>query len=116
MLKLALIANPRIAVVVSALFPSLVIVDSCRAAKRLGQYWLLDEIALAQRYQKKIATEEFQLWKLTVKANRTATLACDDGEMMPRFAAGRALQRTFGFVSRPKAALDGAHHFARCQG
>ena len=44
-----------------------------------GAYWLLDEIALAQRYDKRVAGEEFQLWKLTVKDDRTAVLTCDDG-------------------------------------
>lgn len=44
-----------------------------------GAYWLLDEIAFAQRGQKRVAREEFQVWKLTVKPNRTATLACEDG-------------------------------------
>jgi hypothetical protein len=44
-----------------------------------GAYWLLDEIALAQRYDKRVAGEEFQLWKLTVKDDHTATLTCDDG-------------------------------------
>ena len=44
-----------------------------------GAYWLLDEIALAQRYQKAVAAEEFQAWTLTVKADRTARLACEDG-------------------------------------
>jgi hypothetical protein len=44
-----------------------------------GAYWLLDEIALAQRYEKAVAAEEFQVWTLKVNADRTATLACDDG-------------------------------------
>ena len=44
-----------------------------------GGYWLLDEIALAQRGQKRVAAEEFQVWKLTVKPDRTAILACEDG-------------------------------------
>ena len=44
-----------------------------------GAYWLLDEIALAQPYQKAVAAEEFQVWTLTVKPDRTATLACGDG-------------------------------------
>ena len=44
-----------------------------------GAYWLIDEIALAQRYEKRVAAEEFQHWKLTVKDDHTATLACDDG-------------------------------------
>ena len=44
-----------------------------------GAYWLLDEIALAQRGNSRVAAEEFQVWKLTVKPDRTATLTCDDG-------------------------------------
>jgi hypothetical protein len=48
-------------------------------ADQAGAYWLLDEIALAQRYQKGVADEEFQLWKLTVNPDHTATLACEDG-------------------------------------
>lgn len=45
-----------------------------------GAYWLLDEIALAQRYQKRVAAEEFQFWKLTVDLDKhSATLTCDDG-------------------------------------
>jgi hypothetical protein len=44
-----------------------------------GAYWLLDEIALAQRYKKKVAAEEFQLWTLKVKDNRMAKLTCEDG-------------------------------------
>jgi len=42
-------------------------------------YWLLDEIALIQPYDRKVAAEEFQVWTLTVRPDRTATLACDDG-------------------------------------
>ncbi len=44
-----------------------------------GAYWLLDEIAVCQPYEKAVAAEEFQVWKLTVAPNRTATLACEDG-------------------------------------
>jgi prepilin-type processing-associated H-X9-DG protein len=45
-----------------------------------GAYWLLDEIALAQRHQKAIAAEEFQAWTLAVDlARHTATLTCEDG-------------------------------------
>ena len=43
-----------------------------------GAYWLLDEIALAQRYKAKVAAEEFQVWTLKVKGS-AATLTCDDG-------------------------------------
>ena len=48
-------------------------------ADKAGAYWLLDEIALAQRFEKSVAAEEFQLWKLTVKPVHTAVLACEDG-------------------------------------
>ena len=49
------------------------VADTC------GAYWLLDEIALAQRYTKSLAVEEFQVWTLTVHPDRTAALVCDDG-------------------------------------
>jgi hypothetical protein len=48
-------------------------------ADRGGAYWLLDEIALAQRHGKRVAAEEFQLWKLTVGHDHAAQLTCDDG-------------------------------------
>jgi hypothetical protein len=51
-----------------------------------GAYWLLDEIALAQRYQKAVAAEEFQVWTLTVNPDHTARLACDDGNKKIVFA------------------------------
>jgi len=44
-----------------------------------GAYWLLDAIAIAQAHVKPVAAEEFQVWKLTVHADRTASLVCDDG-------------------------------------
>jgi len=44
-----------------------------------GAYWLLDEIALIQPYDKRVAAEEFQVWTLKVRSDRTATLACEDG-------------------------------------
>jgi hypothetical protein len=48
-------------------------------ADTAGAYWLLDEIALIQPYDKRVADEEFQFWKLVVRPDRTATLTCDDG-------------------------------------
>ena len=44
-----------------------------------GAYWLLDEIAIIQPYNNAVAAEEFQVWKLGVHPDRTATLTCDDG-------------------------------------
>lgn len=43
-----------------------------------GAYWLLDEIAFAQSIRT-IADEAFQVWKLKVNPNHSATLACEDG-------------------------------------
>ena len=63
-----------------------------------GAYWLLDEIALAQRYEKRVMAEEFQVWTLKVNADRTATLSCGDGnnntvytkaDSVHRFSGGR---------------------------
>lgn len=47
-------------------------------AERVGAYWLLDEIALAQALQP-VAAQPFQLWRLKVNPDHTATLACEDG-------------------------------------
>jgi hypothetical protein len=47
-------------------------------ADSAGAYWLLDEIALAQRFEAAVKGEGFQLWRLAVKDN-AATLTCEDG-------------------------------------
>src|ERR1022692_3546577 len=52
---------------------------SQHVAEHGGAYWLLDEIAIIQPYNKRVAAEEFQVWKLTVHPDRSATLTCDDG-------------------------------------
>jgi hypothetical protein len=49
-------------------------------ADKAGAYWLLDEIAFAQRGEKSVAAEEFQVWKLTVDLGKSSgTLICEDG-------------------------------------
>ena len=48
-------------------------------ADNAGAYWLLDEIAIVQPYEKAVASEEFQVWRLKVRADHTATLTCEDG-------------------------------------
>jgi hypothetical protein len=48
-------------------------------AEHGGAYWLLDEIAIIHPYNKAVASEEFQVWKLAVRPDQTATLTCDDG-------------------------------------
>ena len=47
-------------------------------AERGGAYWLLDEIAIIQPYDKAVAAEDSQVWKLAVHAN-SPTLTCGDG-------------------------------------
>jgi len=49
-------------------------------AEHGGAYWLLDEIATIQPYDKAVAAEPFQVWKLKVRPDRTATLSCEDGD------------------------------------
>lgn len=48
-------------------------------AEHAGAYWLLDEIAFAQPHHQAVANEAFQVWMLTVRPDKTATLTCDDG-------------------------------------
>lgn len=63
-----------------ALNRSIVFTDGAKfLADKAGAYWLLDEIALAQRYKAKVAAEPFQCWKLAVSADSSARLTCDDG-------------------------------------
>lgn len=49
-------------------------------AEKAGAFWLLDEVALANCFKKKVKAEPFQVWKL--KRNKTghgAKLAVEDG-------------------------------------
>ena len=55
-------------------------VHDAQLAEHGGAYWLLDEIAIIQPYNKAVAAEEFQVWKLAVRPDRTASLTCDDGD------------------------------------
>ena len=62
------------------LVPSITFTDGAKyIADQAGAYWLLDEIALAQRFDKRVAAEEFQAWKLAVNLDDTAVLSCEDG-------------------------------------
>lgn len=47
-------------------------------AENGGAYWLLDEIALAQKFSRAVRREPFQVWKLTVR-DCEGVLTCDDG-------------------------------------
>lgn len=48
-------------------------------AEKGGAYWLLDTIAIAQQHEQRVNREEFQVWKLQVRPDRSATVQCDDG-------------------------------------
>ncbi len=49
-------------------------------AESAGAYWLLDEIALANAYNRSVKVEEFQVWTLTRnKTGNGAMLTCGDG-------------------------------------
>jgi hypothetical protein len=63
-----------------ALVRSVLFTDGAKyVADSAGAYWLLDEIAFAQKGEPAVTAEEFQLWKLTVKPDATGTLVCEDG-------------------------------------
>ncbi len=49
-------------------------------AEHGGAYWLLDAIAIAQQFDKRVAAEPFQVWTLKVCDDRSATLTCSDGD------------------------------------
>ncbi len=55
-----------------------------------GAYWLLDEIALAQQFDKTVAAEPFQVWKLVLGEGHSATLTCEDGNGKAVFTKGIA--------------------------
>ena len=45
-------------------------------AEQGGAYWLLDIIAIAQKHEPRVAHEEFQVWKLQVHPDHSATVLC----------------------------------------
>ncbi len=47
-------------------------------AERAGAYWLIDVVASYQG-DKRARAEEFQVWKLTVKPDQSATVSMTDG-------------------------------------
>jgi hypothetical protein len=63
-----------------ALVRDVLYTDGARyVADHAGAYWLLDEIALAQVYDSRVAAEPFQLWVLKVTGN-VGELTCEDGD------------------------------------
>jgi hypothetical protein len=71
-----------------------------------GAYWLIDEIAFAQRADKRVAGETFQLWKLTVNSDHTAT---EDDDVHPKSVAwfGNAVEFALAALAPPG---DGRAH------
>jgi hypothetical protein len=65
-----------------------------------GAYWLIDEIAFAQRADKRVAGETFQLWKLTVNSDHTAT---EDDDVHPKPVAwfGNAVEFALAALAPP---------------
>lgn len=64
------------------IFSKLVLTDGAKyVADTGGAYWLMDEIALAQRLPK-VKAEYFQFWKLTKQGSK-ATLTMTDGNDDP---------------------------------
>jgi hypothetical protein len=60
--------------------PNVLYTDGAQhVAEHGGAYWLPDEIAIIQPYNMAVAAEEFQVWKLAVHPDRSATLTCDVG-------------------------------------
>lgn len=51
-----------------------------------GAYWLLDEIAFRQCDTPAVQAQEFQVWTLTVRPDRSATLTCDNGNRRAVFS------------------------------
>jgi hypothetical protein len=69
-----------------ALARNMLYTDGAKHVAEAGQaYWLLDEIAIGQALPR-VAAEEFQLWRLKVNRNGTATLTCEDGNGRTVFA------------------------------
>jgi len=48
-------------------------------AEHGGAYWLLDIIAIAQKHDRAVKAEPFQVWTLKVHDNQKGTVTCDDG-------------------------------------
>jgi hypothetical protein len=67
-------------------------------AERAGAYWLIDEIALAQKVEAELASEEFQVWALIVDGN-SALLRCDDGNER------RLLERLIDYTDFPEPGI-----------
>jgi hypothetical protein len=61
------------------IIPGVLYTDGAKfVAEEGGAYWLLDIIAISQ-HEPSVKAEEFQVWKLLVNMDRSATVYCEDG-------------------------------------
>ena len=67
-------------------------------ADHAAAYWLLDEIALAQAYDAKVASEPFQVWDLKVTGSEVE-LTCEDGN------GNRIAAKLIPFTDFPKPGI-----------
>ena len=60
--------------------PKIVFTDGAKyIAEEAGAYWLLDLIAISQHFDKRLRRQPFQVWKLVVQPDRSATITVEDG-------------------------------------
>lgn len=77
------------------LVPNITYTDGARhVAIHGGAYWLIDEIAFGQLVET-VKAEAFQVWKLTVKDDKSADLVCEDGNLNVVF------KKTIAFTDFP---------------
>lgn len=68
-------------------------------ADTAGAYWLLDEIALANKFSKVLTGEAFQVWKLRV-ARDLGHLTCGDGN------GNTLLSKRIAFTDFPEPGIE----------
>ena len=73
-------------------------------ADRAKAYWLLDEIALCQRYEENVAAQEFQLWTLAVNVDQTLMESQSSlASRSPRLDRYANNENPFCFFTTPRA-------------
>ena len=83
-----------------ALNPGVLFTDGARyVADEGGAHWLLDVIALAQCADKQFARQPFQVWRMVVRPDRSATITVEDGNYNSLFS------RTLKFTDFPASEI-----------
>jgi hypothetical protein len=76
-----------------ALVRTVLFTDGVKYVADAGEaYWLIDEIAFAQKGNPSVRAEPFQSWTLKVAPDHTATLTCEDGN--GRIVVSKAIEYT----------------------